>query len=85
MEYLCGVRAGEKVRLLQELVIKDERGRPTSDVRPAGEVWTVMSPNPEKPFLVFLHEPDGFPHYWPDSKKKFWSRFEPVDDDEAAR
>jgi hypothetical protein len=84
-EYLCGVRVGERVRLLQELVMRDERGNPTSDIRKPGEVWTVMPPNPEKPWRVFLHEPDGFPHYWSDSNEKFWSWFERVYDDETAR
>ena len=79
--YLCGVRVGDRVRLLQELVMQDERGRPTSDVRLPGEVWTVMPPNPDMPWRVLLHEPDGFPHYWPDTEKKFWSWFERMNED----
>jgi hypothetical protein len=80
-EYRCGVRVGERVRLLRELVMQDERGRPTSDVRAPGEIWTVMPPNPDMPWRVLLHEPDGFPNYWPDADKKFWSWFERVDEE----
>jgi hypothetical protein len=81
--YLCGVRAGERVRLIQELLIQDERGTPTSEVHLPGEIWTVLHPNPEMPWRVLLHEPGGFPHYWPDSKIKFWSWFESVDENVA--
>jgi hypothetical protein len=81
--YLCGVRVGERVRLLQELVMRDERGAPTSEVHSPGEVWTVLPPNPERQWRVLLHEPDGFPNYWPDTKTEFWSWFERVDEDVA--
>ena len=75
-QYLCGVPVGARVRLLQELVVQDERGKPTAEVHAPGEIWTVMPPNPEMPWRVLLHEPNGFPNYWSDSKTRFWSWFE---------
>jgi hypothetical protein len=82
-EYLCGVRVGERVRLLQELVMRDERGRPTSEVHEPGEIWTVLSPTPDMPWRVWLREPNGDSHAWADSDKKFWSWFERVDENES--
>jgi hypothetical protein len=82
-EYLCGVRVGERVRLLQELVIRDERGRPTSEVHSPGEIWTVLPPSSDMPWRIWLREPSGDGHAWQDSKTKFWSWFERVDDNAA--
>ena len=83
-EYLCGVRVGEPVRLLQELVVQDERGRPTSEVHAPGEIWTVMPPSSDMPWRVWLRQPDGEHHAWVDSDKKFWSWFERVDENAAS-
>ena len=82
-EYLCGVRVGERVRLLQEFVIRDERGRPTPEVHQPGEIWTVLSPTPDMPWRVWLRQPDGEAHAWADSDRRFWSWFERVDENES--
>jgi len=79
-KYLCGVRAGERVRLLQELVMRDERGKPSAVVHRPGEIWTVLAPTPDMPWRVWLRQPDGEAHAWTDSDKKFWSWFERVNE-----
>ena len=80
-EYLCGVRVGERVRLIEGFVLRDERGKPTSEVHAPGEIWTVLPPTPDMPWRVWLREPDGDAHAWQDSKKKFWSSFQRLDED----
>ena len=82
-EYLCGVRVGARIRLLDGFVLRDERGRPTSEVHTPGEVWTVLPPTPDMPWRVWLREPGGETHAWTDSKEKFWSSFERVDEEEG--
>jgi hypothetical protein len=80
-EYQCGVRAGEKVRLRQELVVRDTRGKP-SRVHHVGEIWTVLSGSVEPPVVVLLRQPDGERHTWDDGDI-FWTWFERVDDNAA--
>jgi len=58
-EYLCGVRIGERARLLEGFVLRDERGKPTSEVHTAGEIWIVLPPTPDVPWRVWLRQPDG--------------------------
>ncbi|HVV70842.1 MAG TPA: hypothetical protein VHI52_04965, partial [Verrucomicrobiae bacterium] len=82
-EYLCGVRLGERVRLLRRFILRDHEGRPTRETHLPGEVWTVIAPSsaPEFRWRVLLHEPGGELHAWHDSKKKFWGWFERMDED----
>ena len=80
-EYQCGIRAGERVRLRQELVVRDYRGKPTG-VHHAGEIWTVLSGSAEPPVVVWLRQPDGERHTWDDGDI-FWTWFERVDDHAA--
>jgi len=85
VEYLCGVRVGERVRLIQEFTLRDHQGRLTNEVHSPGEIWTVIEPSSEPEFRwrVLLLQPDGDLHSWHDSKKKFWSWFERVDENDA--
>lgn len=80
-EYQCGIRAGERVRLRQELVVRDHRGKPTR-VHEAGEIWTVLSGSAESPVDVWLRQPDGERHTWSDDDD-FWIWFERVTDNAA--
>ena len=84
-EYLCGVRVGERIRLVREFTLRDHNGRPTPEVHLPGELWTVIPPSsaPEFRWRVLLHEPSGELHAWHDSKKKFWAWFERVDKNEG--
>jgi hypothetical protein len=78
-EYRCAVRVGERVRLKQELVIRDRRGKPTGKIHPPGEVWTVLRGSAEEPRVVWLREPEGTDHTW-DDDEDFWEWFERVRD-----
>jgi len=80
-EYQCGIRAGESVRLRQELVVRDHRGKETR-VHHAGEIWIVLSGSAEPPVDVWLRQPDGKRHTWSDDDD-FWNWFERVTDNAA--
>ena len=72
LEYDCGVRSGQRVRLKQPLVMKD--GVMAHSV---GEIWSVMPGIDLRPRrFVLLHKPDGCPHIW--SGETFWDWFELV-------
>jgi len=73
--YRCGARAGERVRLLRELVIRDHKGKPTGKVHPQGEIWCVVRGAAEEPRVLWLREPDGRSHTW-DDNANFWAWFE---------
>jgi hypothetical protein len=81
-EYRCGIRAGERVRLRQELVVRDHRGMPTRTHLP-GEIWAVLSGSAEPPVDVWLRQPDGARHTWSDDDD-FWIWFERVTDNAAS-
>jgi hypothetical protein len=78
-EYRCGARAGERVRLRQDIVIEDHQGKPTGKIYRAGEIWTVLSGSAEPPVDVWLRQTDGKPHTWSDDDD-FWRQFERVDE-----
>ena|SRR5215216_8310 len=77
-KYQCGIRAGERVRLRQELVVRDDRGEPTR-VHRAGDIWTVLSGAAEQPGVIWLRQPNGERHTWDDGDI-FWTSFERIDD-----
>jgi hypothetical protein len=79
MEYQCGIRAGDRVRLRQEIVIFDHRGKPTGEIHHVGEIWTVLSGAAEPPIVVWLRQPDGERHTW-DDEPNFWDWFERVNE-----
>jgi hypothetical protein len=72
--YRCGAHAGEQVRLLRELVIRDQRGKVTGKVHAPGEVWSVVRGSMEEPRVLWLREPDGGSHTWDDADS-FWNWF----------
>ena len=73
--YRCGARAGERVRLVRELLIRDHKGKPTGKVHPPGEIWSVVRGAAEEPRVLWLREPDGRSHTW-DDDDIFWTWFE---------
>jgi hypothetical protein len=73
--YRCGARAGERVRLLRELVIRDHKGKPSGKIHPSGEIWSVVRGAAEEPRVLWLREPDGQSHTW-DDDDNFWAWFE---------
>jgi len=76
-EYRCGARAGERVQLRRELIIRDGHKRPTGEVHAAGEIWTVVRGSAEEPRVLWLHEPNGTSHTWSDDQE-FWNWFERI-------
>ena len=64
MVYPCGVRAGDRLRLKQDLHTPDVRDRRTGEAFRAGSVWTVVPGVESVPEVVWLHQPDQFPHTW---------------------
>ena len=76
--YRCGVRAGDRVRLTRELVIKDHLGNPTGEVQTAGEVWRVIPGVVAEPDIIWMRMPCGEEHLWDEAT--FWEWFERTDD-----
>ncbi len=63
-QYANGLKRGNRVRLLKELVIRYYSGQPTGEVHGAGEVWTVLSGVEDEPDVVWLRDPNGDSHTW---------------------
>jgi hypothetical protein len=77
--YQCGLRAGQRVALLRDLVVRDHRDKPTGKVHPAGELYTVLHGSEADPGVVWLRQADGARCTWDDSAEIFeW--FEVVDE-----
>jgi len=64
VEYPCGLKAGDRLQLKRDLVIRDHEDRPTGEVIPAGSIWTVFAGHPDEPDVVWLIDPDGEPQTW---------------------
>ena len=62
-EYPCGLRAGDRVRLTRELVVLAHTGE-INEVRPSGEVWTVLPGVENEPAVIWFRRPDGDRHTW---------------------
>jgi hypothetical protein len=65
-EYPCGVRAGDRVRLRQDIIVRDHTDKPTGEVHHAGDVWTVLSGAEHEPHIIYLRQSDGERHTWED-------------------
>ena len=74
-DYQCGVRAGDRVRLRHDIIVREHDGTPTGIVHHAGEVWTVLRGSIEEPPIVWLRQPDGESHTWSDDSD-FLASFE---------
>lgn len=81
--YPCGLAAGDTIRLLHELVIRDFRHKLTGTVNLPGEVWKVLSGNPAEPHVVWLREPDDREHLWDNETIYDW--FEVVSEGDISR
>ena len=64
--YRCGLRAGDHVRIRQDIRVKDHKGRLTGKVYRAGEIWTVLPGVKEEPTVVWFCQADGRRHTWDD-------------------
>jgi hypothetical protein len=76
--YRCGARAGDRVRLRSDIVIRHHNNSPTGDVHAAGEIWTVLSGDLEEPPVVWLLRTNGERCTWSDDED-FLRTFEILD------
>ena len=65
-EYKCGLRAGDKIKLKQDIIVQDHNGKPTGEIYPKEEIWTVLPGANEKEIVVWLMQADGKRHTWDD-------------------
>lgn len=76
-DYKCGIRAGSRVRLKQDLVCKDHKDQPTGEVHCIGQIWEVLPTSPIDP-VIRLKQTDGKLHTWDDTPE-FFEYFELVE------
>ena len=81
VEYKCGLKAGDMVRLKKDLIVRDHRNRPTGKINRKGEVWTVQRGANEGRIDVWLKQPDGEMHTWDDDNVSIDEWFERIDAD----
>ena len=70
-KYKCGLKSGDRVILKKDLIIRDQRNRPTGFVHKAGEIWTVLPGSKQPPIDVWFRRPDGERHTWTDEPEIF--------------
>lgn len=69
--YKCGLNAGDRVSLKEDIIVKDFKGKPTGKVYPKGEIWEVLSGSKEEPVVVWFRQADGERHTWDDDESIF--------------
>jgi hypothetical protein len=74
LEYRCGLRAGDLVRLIKDLAIVDDDDCPIG-VHRQGEIWGVLSGSHQDPNVLWLQRPNGEWHTW-DDDESVWDQFE---------
>jgi hypothetical protein len=77
-EYKCGLKIGDKLRLLNDIHIKRKDETPTGEIHLAGGIWEVLAGSSQDPGVVFLRQPDGWKHTWNDDPSIF-DFFEKID------
>jgi len=70
-EYQCGLHAGDKLKLIKDIIITDHKGNPTGKIYKKDEIWTVLAAAKEEPVVVWLLQADGQRHTWDDDKSIF--------------
>ncbi len=63
-KYPCDLKAGDRLRLRQELPVLDDQGTEIRAPWPPGSIWTVIFGVPHQPEVVWLQKPDGDLHTW---------------------
>ncbi|QNN24641.1 hypothetical protein HED60_20980 [Planctomycetales bacterium ZRK34] len=76
--YACGLKAGQRVALKKDLIIRDHQGVPTGEIHPEGEVWVVLRGVRSDPVLWF-DCPDGERCSWDDDINSVQEWFEVVE------
>jgi len=67
-EYQCGLKAGDRVKLIRDIIIKDDYGLPTGIVYAQGEIWAVQPGAQNEPVVVWFRRADGKLHTWDDDE-----------------
>jgi hypothetical protein len=67
-EYRCGLKAGDRAKLIRDIIIRDDYGLPTGIVYPKGEIWTVQPGAQNRPAVVWFRRADGKLHTWDDNE-----------------
>ena len=67
-EYKCGLKAGDRVKLIHDIIILDDYGLPTGSRYPQGEIWTVQPGAEGEPVVVWFRRADSRLHTWDDSE-----------------
>ncbi len=70
----CGLSAGDQIRLIEDIVIRDAAGKPTGEVMAKGEVHTVLKGSTDDPATLPLRTPGGELHMW-DNDETVWESF----------
>ena len=79
LEYRCGLRAGDLVRLIKDIPILDQDGSPTGVRHEQGEIWGVLSGSHQDPDALWLQQPNGEWSSWDDGDS-VWDQFERVEE-----
>ena len=77
-KYKCGLQAGDLVRLRQDIIVRDHKGKPTGTIHSAGEVWKVLPGSKVGRIDVWFMQPDGGRHTWADERTAIDEWFEKV-------
>ncbi len=76
-KYKCGLKAGDQVRLKKDLVGFDHKNRPTGEVDPKGQVWTVLRGSIVDGYVdVWFRKADGELTSWNDNRESIATWFE---------
>jgi hypothetical protein len=70
-DYKCGLKAGDRVRLIRNIIIRDDYGLPTGKAFLSGEIWTVRPGARYETIVVWLRRADGNLHTWDDDESLF--------------
>ena len=64
LDYPCGLRAGDRLRLKKLLIVEDHEGQPTGERHQSGEIWKVTVGASVEPDIIWLEQPDGNLDIW---------------------
>jgi hypothetical protein len=73
--YRCGLKAGDSVRLRNNIVVTDQSDQPTGVIHCKGEIWAVLQGTKG---VVWLRQQDGHVHTWSDDQS-IYETFEKVE------
>jgi hypothetical protein len=75
--YECGLQVGDIVRLKHDIVVRYKNGKPSGEVRLAGEESIVLPGSTDDPGILWLRNATGERWTW-DDNEQFFDSFEIV-------